>query len=236
MNGNEASSIKSPIMTNPISENLDINSIGLENYLKKDDSSTNSFWGISWGIVLLALFISAFIVFFIYKHITNGENIFEYVFSKIKELFESINIRFQTRASSKIQQHMREDHNVDIENKNSSENIDDNEKISSLSREQMPQSTDGNTGVSQIQSNDLKQDLNNALNQANPDNSPEPGYSADDSYSSIQKSKSSNKSGWCYIGEDRGFRSCIRVGENDTCMSGDIFPTSDICVNPNLRM
>ena len=60
-------------------------------------------------------------------------------------------------------------------------------------------------------------------------------YEADEASSSIQASKSSGKSGWCYIGEDRGFRSCIQVGENDKCMSGDIFPDHDICVNPNLR-
>ena len=61
-------------------------------------------------------------------------------------------------------------------------------------------------------------------------------YSADDSYSTIQMSKSSSKSGWCFIGEDRGFRSCIRVGENNKCMSGDIFPSQEICINPNLRV
>jgi len=44
-----------------------------------------------------------------------------------------------------------------------------------------------------------------------------------------------NKSGYCYIGEDRGFRSCVKVGNNDKCMSGDIFPTEEICINPNLR-
>ena len=61
------------------------------------------------------------------------------------------------------------------------------------------------------------------------------GPSADDSYSSIQNNKSSSKSGWCFIGEDRGYRSCVEVGDNDKCMSGDIFPTKDICINPTLR-
>ena len=41
--------------------------------------------------------------------------------------------------------------------------------------------------------------------------------------------------GFCYVGEDRGFRSCIKVGKADKCMSGDIFPTQDICINPSLR-
>lgn len=58
--------------------------------------------------------------------------------------------------------------------------------------------------------------------------SPQP----DDATSRIQRT---GKSGYCYIGEDRGFRSCIKVGEQDTCMSGDIFPTHAICINPRLR-
>ena len=41
--------------------------------------------------------------------------------------------------------------------------------------------------------------------------------------------------GFCYIGEDRGFRSCINVGEGDVCMSGDIFPSMAKCINPSLR-
>ena len=45
-----------------------------------------------------------------------------------------------------------------------------------------------------------------------------------------------NKSGWCFIGEDSGGRSCSNVGLNDTCMSGEIFPSKDVCINPKLRM
>ena len=44
------------------------------------------------------------------------------------------------------------------------------------------------------------------------------------------------KDGWCYVGNDRGYRSCIQLHQNDMCMSGDIFPSDKICVNPNLRM
>ena len=43
------------------------------------------------------------------------------------------------------------------------------------------------------------------------------------------------KSGYCYVGEDRGFRTCIEVGESTKCMSGEIFPTREVCVNPRLR-
>lgn len=54
----------------------------------------------------------------------------------------------------------------------------------------------------------------------------------DDGDNSIQLPK---KSGYCYVGTDKGYRSCVYVGRGETCMSGDIFPTIDICINPNLR-
>lgn len=76
--------------------------------------------------------------------------------------------------------------------------------------------------------------LNQALNKENIKQSSSQEYGADDANSNIQRG--SSKTGYCYIGEDKGYRSCVYVKESDTCMSGDIFPTNDICVNPNLRL
>jgi hypothetical protein len=45
-----------------------------------------------------------------------------------------------------------------------------------------------------------------------------------------------HKNGWCLIGNDKGYNSCVKVGYNDYCMSGDIYPTKDICLNPSLRL
>jgi hypothetical protein len=47
--------------------------------------------------------------------------------------------------------------------------------------------------------------------------------------------KSSGSVGYCYIGEDRGHRSCADISDESLCMSGEIFPSRDLCVNPNLR-
>jgi hypothetical protein len=71
--------------------------------------------------------------------------------------------------------------------------------------------------------------LDSALNDASKSLDPEP----DESLSSVQSS--SGKAGWCYIGVDRDIRTCSKIGVNDQCMSGDIFPSQDICMNPNLR-
>ena len=50
-----------------------------------------------------------------------------------------------------------------------------------------------------------------------------------------KSNKTGTMAGFCYIGEDRGNRSCIEVEKTDMCMSGDIFPTHGTCINPNLR-
>jgi hypothetical protein len=92
--------------------------------------------------------------------------------------------------------------------------------VQAASQQQQPQQ--------QQQQQSLEQSLNNSSTSSSQ-------VFADSSSSTIQSSKAAGKSGWCYIGEDRGFRSCIKVGQNDTCMSGDIFPSQDICINPNLR-
>ena len=62
-----------------------------------------------------------------------------------------------------------------------------------------------------------------------------PAVMPDDAMSMVQQSKPTGKSGWCFIGEDRGFRSCVNVNTNDTCMSGKIFENEEKCINPELR-
>ena len=94
------------------------------------------------------------------------------------------------------------------------------------------QSGQSQSGQQQSQSpfKELSASLSSALADAEEKAEPLP----DDATSSTQRS-SSGKAGYCYIGEDRGFRSCIQVKEGDTCMSGEIFPSNTICVNPSLR-
>lgn len=58
-------------------------------------------------------------------------------------------------------------------------------------------------------------------------------YEPDTMNSLIQESR---KSGYCYIGNDNEDRRvCLRVGVNDDCLSKKIYPTMDVCINPNLR-
>jgi len=55
----------------------------------------------------------------------------------------------------------------------------------------------------------------------------------DNAESPIQKPISSNKAGWCLVGEFDNRRSCIQVNEYDKCMSGQIFPNREQCLKIN---
>lgn len=71
----------------------------------------------------------------------------------------------------------------------------------------------------------IKKDCQPAINKLNT-------KIEDASYTKEQKS---TEAGFCYIGYDNGQRDCIDIYEGDVCMSGQIFSSLDICINPKLR-
>lgn len=86
----------------------------------------------------------------------------------------------------------------------------------------------GNVGLSSLEK--IKEDVDKK--EVN-NNIPQP----QDSIESINKARGTHqdKLGYCYVGTDQGYRSCIDVENADECLSGDIFPSNEICINPNLR-
>lgn len=50
----------------------------------------------------------------------------------------------------------------------------------------------------------------------------------------VQNPISSSKINYCLVGEYQSKRGCIEVGENDLCMSGQLFSSKELCLNPNL--
>ena len=51
----------------------------------------------------------------------------------------------------------------------------------------------------------------------------------------LSEIQNSRKTGWCYIGTDSGYRSCVKIGEQDQCLSGKVYQTEAICHDPSLR-
>ena len=89
-------------------------------------------------------------------------------------------------------------------------------------------------GLEKVINSDVnKNALNKQVNFFDSDSDIKEKISDDEASSNTQIGLTKNKH--CYIGTDRGFRSCIEIGDADKCMSGDIFPSQDICINPSLR-
>ena len=93
----------------------------------------------------------------------------------------------------------------------------------------------GQGQMTDVRNDTLQRALNDAeshMNEQNQQNE-QGGIEPVDAYGS---SSTAGKAGYCFIGEEQGQRSCAPVGANDQCMSGDVFPTNDVCMNPNLRV
>lgn len=58
--------------------------------------------------------------------------------------------------------------------------------------------------------------------------------SPDTTENPIQNQISQEKSSWCLVGEYKGRRGCIEVSEHDKCMSGQVYPSQKMCLNPTL--
>jgi len=101
----------------------------------------------------------------------------------------------------------------DDENIDDTDSIDQNEKIKQL---------DGAEKA-------LNETIH-TLNQKELENVPSPIETT-----SVGQSPSVHKGGFCLIGEVNGTRTCLKVGETETCMSNKIYPSLEICRDPNLR-
>jgi len=55
---------------------------------------------------------------------------------------------------------------------------------------------------------------------------------ADTTESPIQNNISTGKTSWCLVGEQNGRRGCVEVNDASKCMSGQLFPNAEMCLNP----
>ena len=96
-----------------------------------------------------------------------------------------------------------------------------------------------NTGIDQVQNivepREHEKEYKSATNQlskASQNRRRIKKVNDDHSDSQIQKHEGK---GYCYVGTDREFRTCVQVNNADECLSGDIFPSRQLCINPSLR-
>jgi hypothetical protein len=179
----------------------------------------------TWLLIILVL---AFLGFNIFVYLAKGTDQINTIFSPIINMFSGI---FGDTVGEVV--------DVSAEGAKTVVNTTAGVADAGLSGVQQITPNNANSSVSSVPVTKNQPDvmsnnsLNKALNTSQSSQQINNDYQADEASSSIQSGPP--KSGWCYIGEDRGFRTCAEVGPNDKCISGDIFPSQDLCVNPSLR-
>lgn len=240
-------SASSKSISNTISDSLVNSSSGSNSMIPLNNSPSSSsssssllsgsdqagILGISWYVWVIIIFVLAFLGLNIFQYLAKGtqevSDTFKPLVDGVLALFAHISSIFVGVTAAGTKTIVSGTANAidtglsKIENKAAT--IQEKTSPSSLKSQSAQQSTD-NT----MDNNTLNTTLNRSQAASQSQNG---DYEADSAGSSIQAG--SGKAGWCYIGEDRGFRSCMEIGKSDKCMSGDIFPSNEICVNPKLR-
>jgi len=224
------------------------NTPSMSNYSPSIDTSTASSSGsffsrISWVWWLVIIMILAFLGFNIFLYLAKGTQYLTNTFGPLISLISSVSGNLAANTTKQVVSTSATGTKAGVDVAANSvntgvtslqqvgNNVQGPGSSSTITPETVPSST-ASSQSSNLQNNPL----NNALNAGSQQQqgSQNSSYQADDSYSRIQSSNSSGKAGWCYIGEERGVRSCSQVGANDTCMSGDIFPSNEVCMNPHM--
>ena len=227
-------------LSNSIFQSSDSSLPSLSSDTSLDDSSGffDSFKNINGTTWLIIILILAFLGFNIFVYLAKGtEDIKNFFAPLLEKIFgASVAVTSQTVdvAAEGAKTVVSGTANVVNTGLSTVQDITPNNASSSVSS----QSIEGTVPQKNaVQNSSLNKALNSSSSQSqNGGQNGDQDYQALETSSSVHSSSAkSGKAGWCFIGEDRGYRTCAEVGENDTCMSGDIFPTQEICINPNLR-
>lgn len=184
------------------------------------------------GIVLLVAFLGFNLFEYLGKMIDSTNKVLDPIISKLDNLTadtskQPINVSSdvgQTATAGGIDQ-LKKQINKPKDGVNDENNNEDSSPSPSNDTD-----TDKDTKDAKDTSVESKKSLPDVVELEDPD-----PYLADSNVQSNTVSGTTGKSGFCYIGTDNGIRTCAPIGKNNECMSGDIFPTNEICVNPDLR-
>ena len=189
-----------------------------------NQSSSSGWFDFSFKKIAVIIIILLFLGFNVLK--MSGQGL-DYLGSVGKVLFGSIGIDVSDTIKKTINNTATGSKEVvDISKDVAIDVVDDTEKLlggkSESKKKEHDKAKKDNENLAQAVNNSTKKEKEHVV-------------VPDDAGSTVQQSKGAGKAGWCFVGEDRGFRSCVRVGINDDCISGDIFPSNDLCINPTLR-
>jgi len=218
-NNEKQSSITSMIKTPSLKTISQLPIESVKQVSEKIGETSSSFFNItSICIFLLIFLVLGFFGYIIYDYLIDGDNTINNLIAPISKFFtQFVNNKDSNENNKKDSK----------ENEKSDEKND--EKYDEKNNEKIIKDVENKNNNSQTLETTVKNKKplkteNSKKIIANEENE-EPEPIRTDALSS----------GYCYIGKVNDTRYCTKVDARSKCMSGDIYPTMDVCVNPNLR-
>jgi hypothetical protein len=171
------------------------------------NSSSTSYWFIFK--IILAIIIIGLLVLNLYSYFIYGVDGFTFLFSDIPNQENTEENSLEKLKKSDQNASNIEDNSINTKKNKIANNIEI--EAVKMARNQKKMSSD----------------IENTIENKNKKNK---HYKANNVATNVNK-----KAGYCYVGSDRNVRTCVEVSDENTCMSGEVFPTRDLCINPKLK-
>jgi len=191
-------------------------------------------------IILLIFGTIGFVIYYIYSNAMNFISNFTDLFKNILPLISSTaNILGSTASKTTTTSDSKD-----------TQSSDSTDKINSLTKSTHLDTSKSNDGsletslkapdtkhTTHASNSDIDDDDNgdNGDNDDDGTNDPSTKTINTDNLTPSNNNHETGVEGYCFIGTDNGIRACAPVGKNNKCMSGEIFPSLQICMDPKLR-
>lgn len=189
-------------------------------------------------IVLIIIFSILILVIYLTKddNITLKDSILQYLYkfyNNTTNIFSN-SLPISTKTENKEKESSIDDINND--NKYNDYNVTEKEKKDTINK-------NNNTNYYNLNyNNNINENENNNENDNDNENDNMNNIyklldKAVEKEKYIPSAYETHKQGYCFVGKNMntGVRTCAEIGIGDKCMSGDIFPSREICINPSLR-
>lgn len=177
-------------------------------------------------ILLLILGIIGFAIYYVYTNAMNFMTDILDLFNGIQPILNSsLDILSSTSGKDKKEtteeSDDKSDHNGRIHSLTKSTAIDDSKTLESSLK--APPDKDSDKSDDETRGSSIVVSGVNEKNVFYTDLTP------------VTDTHKTDQEGYCFIGKDNGIRACASIGRHEKCMSGEIFPTLAICMDPELR-
>ena len=191
-------------------------------------------------IILLIFGTIGFVIYYIYSNAMNFLSSFTDLFKNLQPILSSTASILGTTTSK----------TSTTSDATETQSSDSTDKINSLTRSTHLDTSKSNDGsletslkapdtkhTTHASNSDIDDDDNgdNGDNDDDGTNDPSTKTINTDNLTPSNNNHETGVEGYCFIGTDNGIRACAPVGKNNKCMSGEIFPSLQICMDPKLR-